>query len=77
MPYVTTADLPPAVRRLPPHAQEIFLSAFNNAWRSYADRGPRAQEEIAFRVAWAAVKKRYRKRGEDWLARSELGQWRS
>ena len=67
MPYSTIADLPPPVRRLPPHAQEIFLAAFNNAWATYADRGPAAQEETAFRVAWAAVKQRYRKRGGDWV----------
>lgn len=67
MPYVTTSDLPPAARRLPPQAQEIFLSAFNSAWQSYADRSAREQEEIAFRVAWAAVKKRYRKQGEMWV----------
>jgi cation transport regulator len=66
MPYMTTADLPPAVRRLPPHAQEIFLAAFNNAWETYAERGPQAREEIAFRVAWAAVKRQYRKRGDQW-----------
>jgi cation transport regulator len=70
MPYATTSDLPPAVRRLPLHGQEIFLSAFNNAWQSYADRGPDAQEEIAFRVAWAAVKKLYRKRGDHWVPKS-------
>jgi len=70
VPYVTTSDLPPAVRRLPPHAQEIFLSAFNSAWRSYADWGPHEQEETALRVAWAAVKKRYRKQGETWVPRS-------
>ncbi len=67
MPYAVTADLPPAVRHLPPHAQEIFLSAFNNAWRTYADRNPHEQEEIAFRVAWSAVKKRYRKGGDFWV----------
>ncbi|HEV2301484.1 MAG TPA: ChaB family protein [Stellaceae bacterium] len=67
MPYARTSELPPAVRRLPPHAQEIFLSAFNGAWGSYADRNPQAQEEIAFRVAWAAVKKRYRKEGGRWV----------
>ena len=67
MPYAATSELPPAVRRLPPHAQEIFLSAFNSAWQSYGDRGPQEREEIAFRVAWAAVKKSYRKRGEVWV----------
>ena len=59
MPYATTSDLPPAARRLPPHTQEIFLGVLNSVWQSY--RGPQEQEEIAFRVAWAAVKKRYRK----------------
>ena len=52
---------------LPRHAQEIFRSAFNAAWQSYADRGPGEQEEVAFRVAWAAVKKRYRKLGDRWV----------
>jgi cation transport regulator len=70
MPYATVADLPPAARRLPPHAQEIFRSAFNNAWQSYAERGPQRQEEIAFRVAWAAVKKHYEKRGGAWVRKS-------
>ena len=69
VPYAMTSDLPPAVRRLPPHAQEIFLGAFNSAWQSCADRGPQEQEEIAFRVAWAAVKKRYRKQGETWVSK--------
>ena len=68
MPYANVSDLPPPVRRLPPHAQEIFLSAFNNAWQTYAGRDPRQQEEIAFRVAWAAVKKQYHKRGDTWFA---------
>jgi cation transport regulator len=70
VPYATTSDLPPAVRRLPPHAKKIFLSAFNSAWQSYAGRGPQEQEQTAFRIAWAAVKKRYRKQGETWVPRS-------
>jgi len=69
MPYATTSELPLAVHRLPLHGQEIFLSAFNNAWQTYADRGFHEREEVAFRVAWAAVKKRYRKRGEIWISR--------
>jgi cation transport regulator len=69
MPYATIYDLPPAIRHLPLHGQEIFRAAFNAAWEGYADRGPEAQEEIAHRVAWAAVKKRYRKQGEYWVER--------
>jgi cation transport regulator len=68
VPYATVSDLPPAVRRLPPHAQEIFLSAFNNAWPTYAGNNLREQEETAFRVAWAAVKKQYNKHGDTWVA---------
>jgi cation transport regulator len=67
MPYAAISDLPPAVRRLPVHAQEIFRAAFNAAWDSYAERGEQAQEEIAHRVAWAAVKRRYRKVGRRWI----------
>ena len=73
MPYSTTADLPPAVRHLPPPAQEIFLGAFNNAWATYAERGPHTQEEIAFRVGWAAVKRQYYKRGEQWVPKERWG----
>lgn len=65
MPYATIDDLPPAVQEhLPPHAQDIFRAAFNNAWDEYG-----GDEERAFRVAWAAVKKRYRKRGDRWVER--------
>jgi cation transport regulator len=73
MPYTTTADLPPAARHLPLHAQEIFLAAFNNAWDEYAGRGPVGQEETAFRVAWAAVKKHYKKRGDQWVPKERRG----
>ena len=67
MPYETTADLPPAVRHLPPHAQEIYVGAFNGAWDQYAWEGAEEREKSAHRVAWAAVKKQYRKRGECWV----------
>jgi len=66
MPYRSTTDLPPAIQeRLPAHAQEIFLAAFNNAFDEYAGRPDR--EPIAFRVAWAAVKRGYRKIGDEWF----------
>ena len=70
MPYAFVEDLPPSVRdHLPPHAQEIYRAAFNHAWLEYADRGPSGQEQTAHRVAWAAVKRRYRKAGALWVER--------
>lgn len=73
MPYDRLAELPPPVRRaLPKHAQEIYRAAFNAAWGEYRDSSRRrvasTREEIAHRVAWAAVKQKY--------TRSEDGRWR-
>lgn len=69
MPYASNTDLPSPIRHaLPAHAQDIYRAAFNSAFASYADSGRR--EEIAHRVAWAAVKKRYVKVGNDWVERS-------
>ena len=66
MPYRVTADLPESVRgRLPPHAQEIYLAAFNNAWRQH--EGDPDGEAVVHRIAWAAVKRRYRKVGDTWV----------
>lgn len=65
MPYRSNDDLPPRVRHhLPAHAQDIYREAFNHAWTTYRDE-PR-HEEIAHRVAWAAVKRLYHKVGQDW-----------
>jgi cation transport regulator len=66
MPYASNHDLPDAVRdHLPPHAQDIFREAFNHAWAEH-EHDPRG-EEVPFRIAWAAVKHRYRKRGDRWV----------
>lgn len=66
MPYLTNDDLPMSVQRnLPEHGQDIFREAFNHAWQEYA--GDPRQEEIAHRVAWAAVKKAYVKVGNEWV----------
>ncbi|CUA86321.1 Cation transport regulator ChaB [Chelatococcus sambhunathii] len=68
MPYRDNSDLPPAVRaHLPAHAQDIYRTAFNRAFADHSD-DPR-REEIAHRIAWAAVKRSYVKRGELWVAR--------
>lgn len=65
MPYRTLSELPEAVRgHLPRHAQEIYRSAYNNAWDEYGDPKKRrsgSREATAHRVAWAAVKELYEK----------------
>ncbi|HEY5682242.1 MAG TPA: ChaB family protein [Sulfuricaulis sp.] len=66
MPYCEISDLPDSVKsHLPTHAQEIYLAAFNNAWEEYSARADR--ESVAHRVAWAAVKKKYRKTNKEWI----------
>ena len=70
MPYAANEDLPPSVRNhLPAHAQDIYRSAFNYAWQTYGARDRAHIEEIAHRVAWSAVKKRYQKLGDTWMPR--------
>lgn len=61
MPY-SLKNPPTAIKKLPKHAQEIFIEAFNNAWDQYD-----GDEERCFKVAWAAVKKKYEKDGEKWV----------
>ncbi len=72
MPYDSKTDLPDGVRdNLPSHAQEIYLKAFNSAWDQYRDpeerRGNTSREETAHKVAWAAVKNEYHKKGDQWV----------
>ena len=68
MPYATNFDLPPSAQRvLPAHAQDIYRAAFNHAFAAYG--GSPAGEERARRIAWAAVKRAYRKRDGVWVAR--------
>ncbi len=62
MPFTSLSDLPKQVKDpLPHHAEEIFLAAFNSAWDQYdlpeERRGGADREEVAFKVAWSAVKK--------------------
>lgn len=71
MPYATNAELPDSVKdNLPSHAQDIYREAFNHAWQEYADpaerRGNESHEEVAHKVAWAAVKKSYQKTASGW-----------
>lgn len=73
MPFTEEDDLPENVKNvLPPHGEEIYKEAFNSAYEQYKDPEDRtkggSREEVAHRVAWAAVKQKYEK-GDD-------GKWR-
>ena len=72
MPYDRNADLPKSARdHLPQSAQTIYRKAFNSAWEEYDDpkerHGSATREETAHRVAWAAVKKSYKKKDDRWV----------
>ena len=61
-----------AIDKLPSHAQKIYREAHKNAVKQYSNpskrRGGKQQskEQIAHKVAWSAVKKEYKKKGEKW-----------
>jgi cation transport regulator len=60
---------------LPEHAREIYKKAHANALKQYQKpekrRGGKKQsaEQVAHKVAWAAVKKKYEKHEDIWVAR--------
>lgn len=73
MPYQSRDDLPTNIQKiLPSHAQDIYLKAFNSAYKEYANPERRdnqmSLEELCARIAWAAVKKEYEKN-------EKTGQW--
>lgn len=75
MPYSKKSDLPENLQKLlPVHAQEIYQKAFNNAIEQYKTQAKKRnksedKETIAHKVAWAAVKKKYKKKpnSDQWI----------
>ncbi len=65
------------IDQLPDHAQNIFKKAHSSAVKEYQDstkrRGGKKEgaEEVAHKVAWAAVKKEYAKEGNKWVKKEE------
>lgn len=62
-PY-TLQTLPKAIKNLPKHAQEIWMEAFNASYKKWG-------ETRAFKIAWSAVKLKYKKVGDKWVKRAE------
>ena len=60
---------------LPTHAQHIFKKVHANAIKEYQDPNKRrggiseTAEEVAHKAAWAAVKKKYNKEGNEWVGK--------
>ena len=58
---------------LPQHAQHIYKKAHASAIEQYQNpekrRGGKKQsaEQVAHKAAWAAVKKEYKKKGNEWV----------
>tara|TARA_Y100000034_G_C6899159_1_gene415268 strand:- start:446 stop:667 length:222 start_codon:yes stop_codon:yes gene_type:complete len=71
MPYKENKDLPSKVRKnLPMGAQSIYRKVYNAAHKDYKDPKKRSGslEEVAAKVAWHAVKSKYKKsRKGNWV----------
>jgi cation transport regulator len=58
---------------LPVHARHIYKSAHKNALKQYSSPGKRrggkrqSREQVAHKVAWSAVKRKYQKEGDNWV----------
>ena len=65
------------IDQLPEHAQHIFKKAHASAIKEYQDPDKRwggkneSAEEVAHKVAWAAVKKEYKKDNDKWVKKEE------
>jgi len=64
---VATAELPSTLRKSEKHAQEIWVKAHDSAVQTYGEGG------AAHRVAFAALKHVYEKKGDRWVRKSEKG----
>lgn len=60
MPYNNISDLPKTVKELPTQAKKLFIKVFNSVYEKYG-------EERAFKIAWSAVKEKYKKKDNKWV----------
>lgn len=68
MPYKTISELPDSTKALPAHAKDIYLNAYNSAFKQYD-----GNEGKSAATAWAAVKTKYKKNDTgDWVAKESL-----
>ena len=62
---------------LPEHAQHIYKKTYASAIDQYQNREKRrggkrqSTEQVAHKAAWTAVKKQYKKKGNEWVRKEE------
>lgn len=62
MTFKNISELPSSLKKLPVKAQQLFVNVSN-------DSSFKNGETLAFKIAWAAVKKRFTKTGDKWVAK--------
>lgn len=68
MPYDRTSELPDGVKKLPQGGQEIYMAAFNSAFKQYNGDEPKSHA-----TAWTAVETKYKKNTEgEWVAKESV-----
>ncbi len=60
-------EVPGTIKRSDKHAQEIWVAAHDSAVKTYGEGGR------AHRVAYAALKHMYEKKGDRWVKKAEPG----
>jgi cation transport regulator len=66
-----------AIDTLPSHAQKIYTKAHKNALKQYSSPSKRrggtrqSKEQVAHKVAWSAVRKEYKKKGDKWVPKKD------
>lgn len=66
MPYSKVTDLPEQFQGLPKEAKQDALKILNNTIEEYGD------EDTAFKAAWAALKKKWKKVGDKWVKKEGM-----
>ncbi len=62
-----------SIDTLPSHARKIYSKAHKSALKQYTSSSKRrggkqqSKEQVAHKVAWSAVKKEYKKKGDKWV----------
>ncbi|QAT90385.1 ChaB-like protein [Spodoptera exempta nucleopolyhedrovirus] len=67
--YYNISQLPVNTRVLPYQGKRIYMKFFNRAYENYKS------DVTASKIAWQAVKRKYKKVGENWVPRKDANQY--